>query len=74
MAATNIDICIRVTVNDPQGKPLGGTVSLEFQPRVAPSPGIVKAADASTAPSIVALSTSGAGMNPQSAVEKKYAR
>jgi ABC toxin N-terminal region/Neuraminidase-like domain/Salmonella virulence plasmid 28.1kDa A protein len=47
MAATNIDICIRITVNDPQGKPLGGTVNLEFQPRVAPSPVIVKAADAS---------------------------
>jgi hypothetical protein len=47
MATTNPDICIRVTVNNPQGKPLGGTVDLEFQPRVAAKPVIVKAADAS---------------------------
>ena len=32
---------------NPQGQPLGGTVDLEFQPRVAAKPVIVKGADAS---------------------------
>jgi hypothetical protein len=46
MADSN-DFSIRVTVVNPQGQPLGGTVDLEFQPQGEGQPLFVKGADAS---------------------------
>jgi hypothetical protein len=47
MANTNDDICIRITVQNPQGQSLGGTVDLEFQPHDSGETVNVKGQDAS---------------------------
>jgi hypothetical protein len=47
MANANDDICIRITVQNPKGQPLGGTVDLEFQPHDSGETVNVKGQDAS---------------------------
>ncbi len=47
MADPKDDICIRITVQNPQGQPLGGTVDLEFKPQTSGDTMNVKGVDAS---------------------------
>jgi hypothetical protein len=47
MASTNDDVCIRITVHDPKGQPLGGMVDLEFQPHESGETVTVRGQDAS---------------------------
>jgi hypothetical protein len=47
MANANDDICIRITVQNPKGQPLGGTVDLEFQPHDSGETVNIKGQDAS---------------------------
>jgi hypothetical protein len=47
MANVNDDICIRITVQNPKGQPLEGTVDLEFQPHDSGETVNVKGQDAS---------------------------
>jgi hypothetical protein len=47
MADPKDDICIRITVQNPQGQPLGGTVDLEFKPQTSGETMNVKGVDAS---------------------------
>ena len=47
MLNSNTDICIRITLVNPQGQPLGGKVDLEFKPQTVGDVVKVSEADAS---------------------------
>src|SRR5215472_7725479 len=62
MPDTNGDICIRITLINPQGQALGGTANLELKPQRGGNATTVKGADASKAIDVSGLDRTPPGL------------